>query len=56
MSARSLLEMTYLFHLGCTAGVAGSDLQTGLTYPGLDEVDAKTVPISCQFSEIRSLP
>lgn len=29
--------MTYLFHLGCTAGVPGSDLQTGLTYPGVDE-------------------
>lgn len=48
--------MTYLFHLGCVAGVAGSDLQTGLTYPVVEEVEAKTVPISCQFSEIQSLP
>lgn len=48
--------MTYLFHLGCAAGVAGSDLQTGLTYPAVDEVEAKTVPISCQFSEIGNLP
>jgi len=48
--------MTYLFHLGCAAGVAGSGLQTGLACPGVDEVEAKTVPICCQFSEIPSLP
>lgn len=48
--------MTYLFHLGCAAGVAGSDLQTELTYPAVGEVEAITVPISCQFSEIGNLP
>lgn len=48
--------MTYLVQLGCAVGVAGSVLQAVLTYPGTDEVEAKTVPISCQFSEEGELP
>lgn len=48
--------MTSLFRGGCVAGVAGSDLQSGMTYPGVDEVEAKTAPIPCQFPETRSLP
>lgn len=48
--------MTYLFHLGGAADGTGSDLQAGLSCREVDEVEAKTAPISCQFTELLSLP
>lgn len=56
MSARVLPEMTYLFHLGGAADGTGSDLQAGLSCREVDEVEAKTAHISCQFTELLSLP